>query len=116
MKHRHRRILLGGLVAVALTTAVSAGSTAASSASTSGGSIEIAIFHTYSGANAAYGPEAAAGCFPAERLINAAGGILGHQLHLHPGRFQGRSCRRGPRGQPADRVVELTRRRVGRRL
>lgn len=100
MKQRDRRILLGGFIAVALTTAAWGGSTEASSASTSGGSIEIAIFHTYSGANAAYGPEAAAGCFPAERLINAAGGVLGHQLHCTPV---------DSKGDPADAVPAANR-------
>jgi ABC-type branched-subunit amino acid transport system substrate-binding protein len=100
MKQRGRRILLGGLVAVALTTAAWGGSTVASSASTSAGTLEIAIFHTYSGANAAYGPEAAAGCFPAESLINAAGGVLGHQLQCTPV---------DSKGDPADAVPAANR-------
>jgi ABC-type branched-subunit amino acid transport system substrate-binding protein len=100
MKQRHRRIFVGSLGAVALTTAAWGGSTEASSASTSGGSVEIAIFHTYSGANAAYGPEAAAGCFPAQQLINAAGGILGHQLQCTPV---------DSKGDPADAVPAANR-------
>ncbi len=73
-----------GLVAasaVALVTAA-CGSSAPGPGGGSGGSgsLEIAIFHTYSGPNAAYGPEAAAGCFPAQREINAAGGVLGHKI------------------------------------
>lgn len=100
MKKRDRRIVVGGLVAVVLTTAAWAGSPRASSASTSGGTLEIAIFHTYSGANAAYGPEAAAGCFPAEKLINAAGGVLGHQLQCTPV---------DSKGDPADAVPAANR-------
>ncbi|MDE3130322.1 MAG: ABC transporter substrate-binding protein [Acidobacteriota bacterium] len=55
----------------------------------------FAVFHTYSGPNAAYGPEAAAGCFPAERLINAAGGIFGRPLQCLPV---------DSKGDPADAV------------
>ncbi len=64
------------------------------------GTLEFAIFHTYSGANAAYGPEAGAGCFPAERLINAAGGILGHQVTCVP---------TDAKGDPADAVPAANR-------
>ncbi len=100
MKKRGRTIGVGGLVAVALITAAWGGSPQASRASTSGGTLEIAIFHTYSGANAAYGPEAAAGCFPAEKLINAGGGILGHQLQCTPV---------DSKGDPADAVPAANR-------
>ncbi len=62
--------------------------------------LEIAIFHDYSGPNAAYGPEAAAGCFPAERLINAAGGVLGHQITCVP---------TDAKGDPADAVPAANR-------
>lgn len=98
MKKRDR-IAVGGLLAAAL-TAAAFGGTQASNASTSGGALEIAIFHTYSGANAAYGPEAAAGCFPAERVINAAGGVLGHPLQCTPV---------DAKGDPADAVPAANR-------
>jgi ABC-type branched-subunit amino acid transport system substrate-binding protein len=100
MRKRDRRIAVGMLVAVGLTAPAWSGSIQASSASTSGGTLEIAIFHTYSGANAAYGPEAAAGCFPAEKLINAAGGVLGHQIHCTPV---------DSKGDPADAVPAANR-------
>lgn len=64
------------------------------------GSLEIAIFHDYSGPNAAYGPEAGAGCFPAERVINAAGGVLGHQITCVP---------TDAKGDPADAVPAANR-------
>ncbi|MGI8571346.1 MAG: ABC transporter substrate-binding protein [Solirubrobacteraceae bacterium] len=69
-------------LALAFATAACGSATQGSGASGGGGSgaLEIAIFHSYSGPNAAYGPEAAAGCFPAERQINAAGGVLGHKI------------------------------------
>jgi len=105
MKKRDRRIAVGGLVAIALTTAAWGGSSSsstaqASSASASRGALEIAIFHTYSGANAAYGPEAAAGCFPAQKLINAAGGVLGQQIQCTPV---------DAKGDPADSVPAANR-------
>jgi branched-chain amino acid transport system substrate-binding protein len=98
MKKRDRAIALGGLVAATLTAAALGVSTQVSSASSS--PLEIAIFHTYSGANAAYGPEAAAGCFPAAKLINAAGGILGRQLQCTPV---------DSKGDPADAVPAANR-------
>lgn len=64
------------------------------------GNLQIAIFHAYSGPNAAYGPEAAAGCYPAEREINGAGGVLGHQLQCTPV---------DSKGDPADAVPAANR-------
>jgi ABC-type branched-subunit amino acid transport system substrate-binding protein len=57
--------------------------------------LQIAIFESFSGPNAAYGPEAAAGCYPAIRVINAAGGVLGHKLSCLPV---------DDKGDPADAV------------
>ncbi|MGH2851303.1 MAG: ABC transporter substrate-binding protein [Solirubrobacteraceae bacterium] len=99
MSKRHRRVAAGALVAAALATAAFGSSTPASSAA-SGGTLEFAIFHDFSGPNAAYGPEAAAGCFPAERVINAAGGILGHQVTCTPV---------DAKGDPADAVPAANR-------
>jgi ABC-type branched-subunit amino acid transport system substrate-binding protein len=62
--------------------------------------VEIAVFHSFSGPNAAYGPEATAGCYPAEREINAAGGVLGHQLQCTPV---------DSKGDPADAVPAANR-------
>ncbi|HWD85312.1 MAG TPA: ABC transporter substrate-binding protein [Solirubrobacteraceae bacterium] len=78
----------------------SAGGGSSSGGSSSNGVLTFAIFHSYSGPNAAYGPEAAAGCYPAERQINAAGGILGHQLHCLPV---------DSKGDPADAVPAANR-------
>lgn len=96
-----------GALAIAACGGSSGGGGGATGASTSGGggaskggSVEIAIFHAYSGPNAAYGPEAAAGCYPAQRLINAAGGILGHQLTCTPV---------DSKGDPADAVPAANR-------
>ncbi len=85
-----RRATIGlGLGAMCATVAACGASGAGSSALT------IGIFHAYSGPNAAYGPEAAAGCYPAVKLINAAGGVLGHTLQCKP---------YDSKGDPADAV------------
>ncbi len=44
------------------------------------GSLVIANFNPFSGVDATFGPEESAGCFAAIRLINQAGGALGHLL------------------------------------
>ena len=99
MNKRYRRAAAGSFAAAAIAVVAVGSSTSASSAA-SNGTLEFAIFHTYSGPNAAYGPEAAAGCFPAERLINAAGGILGHQVTCTPV---------DAKGDPADAVPAANR-------
>ena len=110
-----RRVPLGLALAVTSASLIAAcgnsgpggpaGSSGGSAPSGGGGSgpkgaITFAIFHSYSGPNAAYGPEAAAGCYPAEMQINAAGGILGHQLHCQPV---------DSKGDPADAVPAANR-------
>jgi ABC-type branched-subunit amino acid transport system substrate-binding protein len=85
-------------IAVALAMAVCAcGSTGSGASGT--GQLDIAVFHAYSGPNAAYGPEAAAGCYPAVRLINGAGGVLGHKIACLP---------TDSKGDPADAVPAAT--------
>lgn len=96
MATRHRLIV--GLTALALLAAACSSSPSGKGSNTgqsSKGPVEIAIFESFSGANAAYGPEAAAGCYPAIRLINAEGGVLGHQLTCVPV---------DSKGDPADAV------------
>src|SRR5579872_46011 len=96
---KRRRTFAAAAVAGALTVAAGTALPQASTASSSR-ALEIAIFHDYSGPNAAYGPEAAAGCFPAVRVINAAGGVLGHQLTCTPV---------DAKGDPADAVPAANR-------
>ena len=95
----HWGTAVGGIAFLAVVTSACGNSTGASG---TGGSaaLEIAIFHAYSGPNAAYGPEAAAGCFPAERVINAAGGVLGHKITCVP---------TDSKGDPADAVPAANR-------
>jgi ABC-type branched-subunit amino acid transport system substrate-binding protein len=75
------------------------GACSSSNNSSGGGSTSSALvvgeFNPFSGPDAAFGPEMAGGCVPAVRLINADGGVLGHQL----------SCvQEDTRGDPADAV------------
>jgi len=57
--------------------------------------IVIGNFNPFSGADASFGPEMIAGCQPAVRLINAAGGVLGHRFNC---------IEFDTRGDPADAV------------
>lgn len=89
--------MIVGLTALALLAAACSSSPSGqgSNPAQPKGPLQIAIFESFSGANAAYGPEAAAGCYPAIRLINADGGVLGHQLTCVPV---------DSKGDPADAV------------
>lgn len=78
----------------------SGSSNASSEESESKGNVEIAIFHAFSGPNAAYGPEAGAGCYPAAGAIDAAGGVVGHKLVCTPV---------DSKGDPADAVPAANR-------
>ncbi len=76
----------------------SAGTTAAgvtAAATQKVGTLAIANFNPFSGGDADFGPEMMAGCIPAVKLINEAGGVLGNQM----------SCVAvDTRGDPADAV------------
>ena len=71
---------------------------ACGSSNGSGGSASTLVvgeFNPFTGPDAAFGPEMVGGCVPAVRLINASGGVLGHQM----------SCvQEDTRGDPADAV------------
>ena len=70
-----------------------------SSPATTAGTLTFGSFSTYTGPNAALGPEQVAGCWTAALLINQAGGILGHQVTCQP---------IDDRGDPADGVAAAT--------
>jgi branched-chain amino acid transport system substrate-binding protein len=55
----------------------------------------VGEFNPFTGPDAAFGPEMVGGCVPAVRLINATGGVLGHQLNC---------VQEDTRGDPADAV------------
>lgn len=106
--HGRRRVGsfgLAGAAVVALITAGCGSSTTGNASASSKeeapkGALEVAIFHAFSGPNAAYGPEAGAGCYPAAAEINAAGGVLGHKLQCTPV---------DSKGDPADAVPAANR-------
>jgi branched-chain amino acid transport system substrate-binding protein len=80
-----------GIVGAALVVAVLAGC----GGSSSGGSLVVGAFNPFSGADASFGPEMIGGCEPAVRLIDQAGGVLGHKV----------GCQAvDTRGDPADAV------------
>lgn len=84
----NRRLTLLPAVAVASTLALAACSSsnstgqAGTAAASGGGSgtLDIASFVPFSGADGSYGPLALSGCYPAVYAINKAGGVLGHKL------------------------------------
>ncbi len=79
--------------AFALIIVGACGSTGSSGSAS--GTLTVGEFNPFTGPDAAFGPEMVGGCVPAVRLINAGGGVLGHQL----------SCvQEDTRGDPADAV------------
>jgi ABC-type branched-subunit amino acid transport system substrate-binding protein len=89
-----RALVMVSLIGVA--AGCSGGATSSSGGSSSGsGPMVVGILAPFTGQDAALGPAYFAGCLPAVRSINAAGGVLGHQL----------SCKQfDTRGEPADAV------------
>lgn len=71
---------VGALILAACASHPSGGTGQAVSASSSGGTLNLVAFDPFSGSDASYGPLALSGCYPAVHLINADGGVLGHQL------------------------------------
>ncbi len=62
--------------------------------------LTVAVFNPYTGADAGFGPNSDAGCFPASAAIEAAGGILGHKKYV--------CLPVDTRGDPADAVPAAT--------
>ena len=89
-----RALVVASLLLVA--AACSGGASTSSGGSGSGsGPMVVGILAPFTGQDAALGPAYFAACLPAVREINAAGGVLGHQL----------SCKQfDTRGEPADAV------------
>jgi ABC-type branched-subunit amino acid transport system substrate-binding protein len=78
----------------------SAGGTGANSGGSPGsGALQIAMVNPFTGNDAAFGQSEVAGCVPAVKLVNAAGGVLGHKL----------SCLTvDTKGDPVDAVPAVT--------
>ena len=91
---RARRRRAGALVAIA-GLGLAACSSSASTGAQSTGPVTIGVLAPFTGADAALGPNYHVGCLGATHAINAAGGVLGHQV----------SCKVvDTRGDPADAV------------
>jgi ABC-type branched-subunit amino acid transport system substrate-binding protein len=92
---------LGGmsLILAACGSNGGSGQGGSSSPSTSSGALTIGSFSTFTGPNAALGPEQIAGCYTAALLINKAGGVLGHTANC---------LAIDDRGDPADGVAAAT--------
>jgi branched-chain amino acid transport system substrate-binding protein len=94
------RLAVTALAAALVLVSAACSSTGGGSSSPGGGSpsgakLVVGEFNPFSGPDAAFGPEIVGGCIPAIRLINAGGGVLGHQM----------SCvQEDTRGDPADAV------------
>ncbi len=69
-----------GAMTLAACGSNSSGGAAQGTPGSSGGTLNLVAFDPFSGSDASYGPLALSGCYPAVHLINAAGGVLGHQL------------------------------------
>jgi branched-chain amino acid transport system substrate-binding protein len=93
-----RRLLLTvGCGATALLAAcASAGSSSSSGGGGGTGPLTIAVFNPFSGADASFGPEEMAGCAPATKAVNQAGGILQHSTIT--------CTANDSRGDPADAI------------
>ena len=84
------------VIMVAVVVITSCGNTTqGSTPKTYTGKLTFASFNPFTGPDASFGPEMSAGCAPAVRLINEAGGILGHQVQCSTV---------DTRGDPADAV------------
>src|SRR6266571_3046171 len=66
------------LVAVLITSCGNA--TQGATPNSYNGNLTFVSFNPFTGPDASFGPEMVAGCAPAARLINQAGGVLGHQV------------------------------------
>jgi ABC-type branched-subunit amino acid transport system substrate-binding protein len=82
-------------VTAALTIAACGSSSQSATPKTYTGTLTFASFNPFTGPDASFGPEMAAGCIVAQHLINKAGGILGHQVNC---------ITVDTRGDPADAV------------
>ncbi len=90
---------MGGMSLIVAACASNSSSTSGGAPAGSHGTVTIGSFSTYTGPNAALGPEQVAGCYTAALLINKAGGVLGHTVTCLP---------IDDRGDPADGVAAAT--------
>ena len=93
-----RTVIVSAVAALALATTSLAGEPRRP-ASADSSTLEFAMVNPFTGNDGVFGQSLAAGCIPAVKLINAAGGVLGHQL---------RCITVDTKGDPADAVPAVT--------
>jgi len=82
-RRTRQRSALTLAVAFGLTmTACSSGTTGSSASGT--GTLTIGMVEAFTGPNSIDGIAAAAGCYPAARVVDQSGGVLGHQIQCIP--------------------------------
>jgi ABC-type branched-subunit amino acid transport system substrate-binding protein len=81
VRRQERALALAAALALAMAACSSAGG-GGSTASTS--TLTVAMVEAFTGANSIDGTAAAAGCYPAARVVNQSGGVLGHKIQCVP--------------------------------
>ena len=82
-RRTRQRSALTLAVAFTLTMAACSSGTGGNSASGTG-TLTIAMVEAFTGANSIDGIAAAAGCYPAARVVDQSGGVLGHKIQCVP--------------------------------
>jgi branched-chain amino acid transport system substrate-binding protein len=98
MRARGKRKATIGVAATALVTLAAACSSNSGGAVASHAPLTFDVAIAFTGPDAPFGPETMAGCVPAVKLINAAGGVLGHTFRCSSTNTQ---------GDPADAVPAI---------
>lgn len=81
-RNRATRLISIGVAAAATLSAAACGSTGPASGGSS--TLTIAVFESFSGTDAAFGPTNLAGCLVGAKEVNENGGVLGHKLTCQP--------------------------------
>lgn len=81
---RASALVLAAVVALTLAACGSSGSGGSTSGGSSNGTLTIAVVQAFTGPNSIDGIAAAAGCYPAARVVNGSGGVLGHKIQCVP--------------------------------
>src|SRR2546429_2947854 len=89
-----RALVLATLLVVA--AACSGGTSSGGGGSSGSGPMVVGILAPFTGQDAALGPAYFAGCLPAVRAINAAGGVMGHKLSCQQFDTPGEPAGAGP--------------------
>lgn len=77
-------LVLAAVVALTMAACGSSGSGSGASGGSSSGTLTIAVVQAFTGPNSIDGIAAASGCYPAARVVNESGGVLGHNIQCVP--------------------------------